>query len=327
MLNVFTREIKSELIKHAESDKSEDMTMAMTDIVFVFLFLPIALLTHAFKPDWQKYILLFLSFFYYACGSPRYFMLLLGMLVINMIFAYIITFRKKELSIIILITGILLNVGVLFYFKYYKAVVGGMNHIFSTTFTAKDLLLPMGISFFSFKSISLLIDVYKGTIILEKNPIYGALYLSFFGQIISGPICRYNDFYKNTNFKGSTNFIWDLFAKGGYLFVKGFIKKVLFANTLNLISTEVFSMDLVETSAPLLWLGSICYSLQLFYDFSGYSDMAIGIGNMFGIFCPENFNYPYIAKSISEFWRRWHITLGVWFRDYIYIPLGASCII
>lgn len=182
----------------------------------------------------------------------------------------------------------------------------------------------MGISFFSFKSISLLIDVYKETVILEKNPIYSALYHSFFGQIVSGPICRYNDFYKSTDFKSYANVTWNLFTDGGYLFVKGFIKKVLLANILSLISTEVFSMDLVETSALFLWLGSICYSLQLFYDFSGYSDMAIGIGNMFGIFCPKNFDYPYMTKSVSEFWRRWHITLGAWFRDYVYIPLGGS---
>lgn len=300
--------------------------MAMTDITFVLIFLPVLLLVIAFKYSLQKYALLLLSLFYYACGSPRYFVLLLEMLVINISLAYFIekSTNRRKLSFMILTIGILINVGVLFYYKYFDFVIEGTNQVFGTVFTARDLLLPMGISFFSFKAISLLIDVYKGTVVMERNPIYSALYLSFFGQIVSGPICRYNEFYKNTGFNDSTIFSWNSFADGGYLFVKGFIKKVLFANILSLISTEVFSMDLVETSAPLLWLGAICYSLQLFYDFSGYSDMAIGIGNMFGIACPKNFDYPYMTKSISEFWRRWHITLGAWFRDYIYIPLGGS---
>ena len=300
--------------------------MAMTDIMFILIFLPASLLTLAFKPHCQKYILLFLSLFYYACGSPGYFALLLAVLMINVALAFIIqkNYRGGVFSLLILIVGILLNVGTLFYYKYYNFTVESMNQVLGTCFTARDLLLPMGISFFSFKSISLLIDVYKGKVILEKNPIYGALYLSFFGQIVSGPICRYNDFYKNMNLKEGVNSAWNLFTDGGHLFVKGFIKKVLLANILSQVSTEVFSMDLVETSAPLLWLGSICYSLQLFYDFSGYSDMAVGVGNMFGISCPKNFDYPYITKSVSEFWRRWHITLGAWFRDYVYIPLGGS---
>ncbi len=192
------------------------------------------------------------------------------------------------------------------------------------TIAARDLLLPMGISFFIFKAISLLVDVYKGTVVLKKNPIYGALYLSFFGQVVSGPICRYNEFYEKADRVGEGKFVWDMFSDGGYLFVKGFIKKVLLANVLSLIVVEIFAIDLEQTSAPLLWLGAVSYSLQLYYDFSGYSDMAIGIGQMYGITCPKNFDYPYITKSISEFWRRWHITLGAWFRDYIYIPLGGS---
>ena len=300
--------------------------MTMTDITFILIFLPIALLTLTFKPHCQKYVLLFLSLFYYACGSPEYFVLLLTMLIINVALAYVIQKNAGGgvFSYLLLIIGILLNVGTLFYYKYYDFTIEGVNQVLGTAFAAKDLLLPLGISFFSFKSISLLTDVYKGTVILEKNPIYGALYLSFFGQIVSGPICRYNDFYKNTDFNESANTAWNLFTDGGYLFVKGFIKKVLLANILSQVSTEVFSLDLVETSSPLLWLGSICYSLQLFYDFSGYSDMAVGIGNMFGMSCPKNFDYPYMTRSVSEFWRRWHITLGAWFRDYVYIPLGGS---
>lgn len=165
-----------------------------------------------------------------------------------------------------------------------------------------------------FKSISLLIDVYCGKVVLGKNPVDSALYLSFFAQITSGPICRYNEFYEdNTNF-----------ARGGYYFVLGFVKKVLLANVLSIITVEVFGMDFSKTTPALLWLGAICYSLQLYYDFAGYSDMAVGLGEMCGISCCENFNYPYMTASVSEFWRRWHISLGSWFRDYVYIPLGGS---
>lgn len=301
--------------------------MATTDVVFVFIFLPVSLLTLAFKADLQKYILLLLSLFFYACGSPKYFVLLAGMLVLNVGLAYMIeNTKEKRCSFFILLAGIGLNTGVLFYYKYMDFVTAGFNQVFGTTVAARDLLLPMGISFFTFKAISLLIDVYKGggTAALKRNPICAALYLSFFGQIVSGPICRYNEFYKNVNGKDNRNSFRSMFSDGGYLFVKGFVKKVLFANILSLIVAEVFAMDLKRTSAPLLWLGALSYSLQLYYDFSGYSDMAVGIGQMYGISCPKNFNYPYTTKSVSEFWRRWHISLGTWFRDYIYIPLGGS---
>lgn len=156
--------------------------------------------------------------------------------------------------------------------------------------------------------------MYCGKVVLGKNPVDSALYLSFFAQITSGPICRYNEFYaENTDF-----------ARGGYYFVLGFVKKVLLANVLSIITVEVFGMDLSKTTPAFLWLGAICYSLQLYYDFAGYSDMAVGLGEMCGISCCENFNYPYMTASVSEFWRRWHISLGSWFRDYVYIPLGGS---
>ena len=191
--------------------------MVMTDITFVFIFLPIALLTIAFKPKWQKYILLLLSLFYYACGSPKYFVLILGVLILNIGIAYIIQIKINEKKIVlsVLFIGIVLDIGILFYYKYYDFTISGMNQIFGTSFAARDLLLPMGISFFTFKSISLLIDVYRGTVILERNPIYSALYLSFFGQIVSGPICRYNDFYKNTDFKDITSDKVDFSFGGG----------------------------------------------------------------------------------------------------------------
>lgn len=299
------------------------VVLAMTDIVFVFIFIPILLLVAVIKSSWQKYALLLLSLFYYACGSPKYFILFIYMLIVNITLAYGVQKLKCMAfpTLPVLLVGVVLNIGLLFYYKYYDFTIDQVNRIFATTFVAKNLLLPMGISFFIFKSISLLVDVRRGTVILGRNPIYSALYLSFFGQVVSGPICRYNDFYKGGGTKYS---VWKRLYDGSYLFVRGFLKKVLLANTLSHVVVEIFAMDLQDTSALLLWIGSISYSLQLYYDFSGYSDMAIGIGRMFSIYCPDNFNYPYITKSVSEFWKRWHITLGAWFRDYVYIPLGGS---
>ena len=179
------------------------------------------------------------------------------------------------------------------------------------------MLLPLGLSFFTFKAISYLIDAYKGIIKTADN-IQGLTYLSFFGQIQSGPIARYSDFNTINHLIQSS-----CFYNGVVRFMIGFSKKVLIADVLSNITIEIFDQT-QAVSTPIAWLGAICYSLQLYYDFSGYSDMAIGISGMLGLYCPENFNYPYMTKSISEFWRRWHITLGAWFRDYVYIPMGGS---
>lgn len=306
--------------------------MSTTDITFLFIFLPISLVTYLMKTQWQKYILLLLSLFFYACGSPQYFVLFLVAVVVNVALGYGInaknsgggTYVRCALSTLCLVVGILFNVSLLFYYKYYDFAVNNMNQWFSTNFQAKNLLLPLGISFFVFKAISFLVDVYRGEVDLKKNPVYPALYLSFFAQIQSGPICRYGDFYSEYEQEMSIRDKVSNITTGGYLFVRGFAKKMVLANVLSHITTEVFAMDVAETSKALLWLGAISFSLQLYYDFSGYSDMAIGIGQMFGIYCPDNFNYPYITASVSEFWRRWHISLGTWFKEYIYFPLGGS---
>lgn len=308
--------------------------MSITDITFLFIFLPILWTTYLVKTEWQKYILLLLSLFFYACGSPQYFVIFLMAVVVNTTLGYGINIKeteiklgitiKKIISQICLGIGIVFNVSLLFYYKYYDFAVDNINHIFSTHFHARNLLLPLGISFFVFKAISFLVDVYRERISLKRNPVYPALYLSFFAQISSGPICRYGDFYCIYEQKMSLKEKLANITDGGYLFVRGFVKKMILANVLSHITTEVFAMDIIDTSKILLWLGAISFSLQLYYDFSGYSDMAIGIGQMFGIYCPENFNYPYMTTSVSEFWRRWHISLGNWFKEYIYFPLGGS---
>lgn len=299
--------------------------MMMTDTTFIFFLFPISLSACFLKSGVQKLVLLAISLYFYSAGSPEYFTLFLALTVINTCIAYAIPHcRSAALKKALLILGIILNTGLLFYYKYSGFTIEIINGLTGSSIGAKDLLLPMGISFFTFKSISLLIDVYKGKVTLQKNPVYPLLYLSFFGHIVSGPIGRYEDFYEQDDSAFDIRQKAEDLTDDSYLFMRGFCKKVLISNTLSPVVSEVFGMDPSQSSASLLWLGSIIYSLQLYYDFSGYSDMAIGIGRIFGLGCHENFNYPYCTQSISEFWRRWHITLGRWFRDYIYIPLGGS---
>lgn len=299
--------------------------MMMTDTTFLFFLLPVSFIACFFRSGIQKIILLAISLYFYSAGSREYFFLFLGLTIMNTVIAYAIPLCRSEVpKKALLILGIVMNVGLLFYYKYFDFTIGIVNDLTGSAISARDLLLPMGISFFTFKSISLLIDVYKGKVTLQRDPVYPLLYLSFFGHIVSGPIGRYEDFYEEYGTDVGAKQKLDDFTDGSYLFMRGFCKKVLIANVLSPVVAEIFGMDISRSSSSILWLGALVYGLQLYYDFSGYSDMAIGIGRIFGIGCHENFNYPYCTRSISEFWRRWHITLGRWFRDYIYIPLGGS---
>ena len=196
-----------------------------------------------------------------------------------------------------LIIGIAYNVGILFYYKYFDFIAVNINKLFSTDFTTRNLALPLGLSFFTFKAISYLVDTYKQEV--KNSPVNVALYLSFFAQVQSGPLCRYNDMYS-----GDNTYTFTDFSEGVYRFIIGFNKKILLANILANITEEIFMMNPNDMSMSIAWLGSICYTMELFFDFAGYSDMAIGISRMFGFHCPENFNYPYLTASVSEFWRR-----------------------
>ncbi len=297
--------------------------MVTTDVLFVFWFLPLTLgIYYLAKPLYRKYILLLVSLFFYACGAVEYFTLLCVSLGVNILLGVLISKTKKYkgISLAGFLIGICYNVGILFYYKYYDFFFLNLSKVLKTEFEMRNLLLPLGLSFFSFKAISYLVDIYNEKINVSLNPVDSALYLSFFAQVQSGPLSRYSDMYQIC--AGENHF--ENFSTGVCRFIIGFNKKVLLSNILANITTEIFDVSNTEVSSAYLWLGAICYSLQLFYDFAGYSDMAIGISNMFGYECPENFRYPYMTKSIAEFWRRWHITLGAWFRDYIYIPLGGS---
>ena len=297
--------------------------MVFSSLFFTFYFLPLVVVMYYLaKEQYRNYLLLVASLFFYSYGEPKFVFVMMGSILVNYIFALtIVYFKKQKTKKMILLLDIIINVGILFIFKYLDFTIEASNYFFKTTFSIKGITLPIGISFFTFQALSYVIDVYRGTIEVQKNPLYLALYISFFPQLIAGPIIRYSDVVEQI-VNRSCNI--EKFGEGVRRFLLGFSKKVILSNNLSLLAEDVFHMDVSVTNPLILWVGSVCYSLQIYYDFSGYSDMAIGLGKVFGFEFEENFDYPYISKSVTEFWRRWHISLGQWFRDYVYIPLGGS---
>lgn len=314
--------------KQFKGNKKERRLMTIASITFVFIFLPVSLIVYYLVGDGKKeYILLALSLFFYACGSLETLVLFVMSICINVLIGrgIIRTRSYKILPRLLLWSGIVLDVGLLAYYKYSNFVLINYGRLLGQEVITKNLIIPLGISFFSFKEISYLVDVYTGKAAAVGNPVRDALYISFFAQVQSGPILRYNQMQRTVpQDEDPRRFRFNLFADGVAKFVVGFNKKILLADVLHNITKETFSASAANMSISYAWLGAICFSLQLYYDFSGYSDMAIGITQMFGYTCDRNFNYPYITSSVSEFWRRWHISLGSWFKDYIYIPLGGS---
>ena len=296
--------------------------MTFTSLLFLFCFLPLALAIYYIASDGVKeYVLLGVSLIFYSLGDPEFFFLFVIVTLITVILGRIIGKTEKLIfRRILLVLGIAINVSVLCHYKYTDFAISTLNSVTGRSISLKELALPLGISFFTFKSISYLVDVYKGRAdMIGSSPARDALYLSFFAQIQSGPLTR----YENTRIVGKEE-RRELFADGVWRFMIGFGKKILLADVLANITAKVFSTEISDLSTTYAWTGAICFSLQLYYDFSGYSDIAIGLSEMFGIKCVENFNHPYMTSSVSEFWRRWHISLSHWFRDYVYIPLGGS---
>lgn len=271
----------------------------------------------------RNYILLLASIFFYAWGGVNYVPILLISILINYTFGILIfKFNKKSnLSKLLLIIGVILNLSILFYYKYYDFTINNINNIFNSNFQLKQIVMPIGISFFTFQGMSYIIDIYRGVATVNKNPFLVALYISLFPQLVTGPIVKYKDIDSQIRNRKET---LKKFSYGIERFIIGLAKKVIIADILaDFIAWVIpYSYNVIDT--PTAWLGIICYTLQIFFDFSGYSDMAIGLGYMFGFKFMENFNYPYISKIITEFWRRWHISLSTWFREYIYIPLGGN---
>ncbi len=300
--------------------------MLFSSGLFLFLFLPITLLLFYSSPKRLKNsTLLFASLVFYAWGGVSYTLLLLGSIILNYFFGIAIHKSRGQRAKWVLGTGIAVNLSTLILYKYADFLIENMNRalwkVNWPTIEYPSLLLPVGISFFTFQSISYLVDIYRKEADVQKNIINLALYISLFPQLIAGPIVRYHDIAKQLV---KRTFTLTGFGLGVERFIIGLAKKVLFANTFALVADNIFALSSTEMSTTTAWLGIICYSLQIYYDFSGYSDMAIGLGKMFGFDFLENFNFPYIARSIQDFWRRWHISLSNWFRDYLYIPLGGN---
>ena len=296
--------------------------MSTVGILFLFVFLPASLAVYYIFPvKARKYVLLGISIFFYSLGSYQYALLFVLTTAFTVILGRSISKLKSTIwKRIFLIVGILCNIGLLFYYKYTGFALGIIADLLHKDPVSIEIILPLGISFFTFKAVSYLVDIYKGKAELSKSVADDALYLSFFPQITSGPLSRYNDM----QFGKAKVLDATLFSDGVYRFLRGFGKKVLLADVLSNVTNEVFATLPADYTTAYVWLGSICYSLELLLDFEGYSDMAIGLSEMFGYECPENFNYPYMTESVAKFWRRWHISLGAWFRDYVYIPMGGS---
>ena len=291
--------------------------MLFTSISFLYYFLPIVLLFYFILPNKFKNVVLFLaSMFFYFYGEPKYIFLMLFEILVAYIGAILIDkYRSKTIFIIILI----IHIGLLGIFKYTDFFIQNINNIFKSNLSLLRIILPIGISFYTFQIISYIVDVYNGKVRVQKSFLKLATYIALFPQLIAGPIVRYETIENELD--NRTHSIDD-FAIGARRFTIGLVKKVLIANALGELCSK-FGLEM-ERSVLFYWINAISYMLQIYFDFSAYSDMAIGLGRMLGFHFLENFNYPYISKSITEFWRRWHISLGSWFRDYVYIPLGGN---
>lgn len=296
--------------------------MVFSSMIFLWLFLPIVLVLYFISNNkFKNIILLISSLIFYAWGEPKYIILMIISVLINYVYGILIDkYRKYDKKILFL--AIITNLGLLGYFKYFNFFSSNINKVFGREMLElKEIILPIGISFYTFQILSYVIDLYRKEIKVQKNILNLALYVSFFPQLIAGPIVKYKDVEEEIN-ERSVNL--ELFASGVRKFVYGLGKKVILSNTLALITDTIYLNDISSLNTPVVWLAALTYTLQIYFDFSGYSDMAIGLGRMFGFHFPENFNLPYISESITEFWRRWHISLSTWFKQYLYIPLGGN---
>lgn len=298
--------------------------MVFSSFSFLILFLPLCLLLYFLVPQRlrtvRNAVLLVFSLAFYFFGEPKGIFVMLFIILLSYVCALLIDSSKsagtRKLLLALSVAG---SLGVLCFYKYTVLGIRTANTLFSTSLSIPEVIMPIGISFFTFQSMSYVIDVYRKDAPAQKNPAYVALYVAMFPQLIAGPIVRYSTVSAAIRQREET---FDDFYHGLRRFVVGLSKKVLLANAFGAVSETLFG--LTGRSALIAWVGALFYALQIFYDFSGYSDMAIGLGRIFGFRFLENFDYPYISKSITEFWRRWHISLGTWFRDYLYIPLGGN---
>jgi alginate O-acetyltransferase complex protein AlgI len=303
--------------------------MVFSSVNFIFAFLPLLFVCYFIVPKkfrkLRNFILLAFSLIFYAYGEPRYVLVMLASILINYAFGMLLHWqkgwRKKTVRKRLVGLAVLINIGILVYFKYTMFLVENLNAMFQQHWAIPNIVMPIGISFFTFQGLSYVFDLYYHKAEVEKNPLNVALYISLFPQLIAGPIVRYETVA--TEIRQRRENRSDM-ASGIQRFAIGLGKKMLIANQMGLVADQIFSISPGDLTTATAWIGALAYTFQIYFDFSGYSDMAIGLGRIFGFHFLENFNYPYISRSITEFWRRWHISLSSWFRDYVYIPLGGN---
>lgn len=295
--------------------------MVFSSLIFLWLFLPIVMIGYFVVPNrFKNFFLLLASLFFYAWGEPVYVLLMLASIGFNWV-AGIFMEECRSLRKLVLAADVVLNLGVLVFFKYLGFFAELINQCLGTALPVVEIALPIGISFFTFQILSYEIDLYRGKYRAQRNIINLALYISFFPQLIAGPIVKYKDIDEQLQKRAHSP---EKMMEGIRRFLYGLGKKVLLANILAECVDAIYALDQADITGWMAWAAALMYMLEIYYDFSGYSDMAIGLGKIFGFDFLENFNYPYLSTSIGEFWRRWHISLGTWFREYLYIPLGGN---
>lgn len=300
--------------------------MIFSSIFFIFVFLPIMLLIYYLTPFRGKNLVLLLgSLLFYAWGEPVYVVLMVFSIAINYVsgleLEYFMETHDEKKAKYAFITTVVIDLLVLGFYKYYGFVLENLNAVLPFDIPYHELALPIGISFYTFQTLSYVIDVYLGKVEAQHNPITFGAYVSMFPQLIAGPIVRYSDVEKQLKHRSISR---EKFGDGVMWFLQGLGKKVLIANNIGMVYDSILALGASNTSVLTAWIGSFAYTMQIYFDFGGYSDMAIGLGKMLGFEFVRNFNYPYTSKSVSEFWRRWHISLSSWFKEYVYIPLGGN---
>ncbi len=297
--------------------------MVFSSTIFLCVYLPLVLLGYYICPKkGRNLFLLIVSLVFYAWGEPKYVFLMIFSILVNYIFGRLMDKnrgRQKRMKLM-LVLSVVIDLGLLSVFKYTDFIITNVNAIFGSSFDLLNIALPIGISFYTFQAMSYTIDVYRDDVRVQKNLIDFGMYITMFPQLIAGPIVRYADVQDQLAERSVTTAD---FSEGIMRFVVGLGKKVLLANQMGAVWSEIYALG-GDVSALMAWTGAIAYTFQIYFDFSGYSDMAIGLGRMFGFKFPENFRYPYQSVSITDFWRRWHITLSTWFKEYLYIPLGGN---
>lgn len=300
--------------------------MVFSSLLFLFRFLPIVLLFYYIVPGkGRNVVLLLMSLIFYAWGEQEYVLIMLFSTVVDYVHGILTDYFKQRnrdiCARLAVFSSVIINLGILCYFKYADMIVRGINYLTDSEISIMGVALPIGVSFYTFQTMSYTIDVYRGKAKVRKNILSFATYVTMFPQLIAGPIVRYSTIEKELKHRKETE---SLFAEGIKRFITGLGKKVLLANNVGQLWSQVQGMDISSLPMVTAWIGILSYTFQIYFDFSGYSDMAIGLGKMFGFHFEENFQYPYTSKSITEFWRRWHISLSSWFKEYVYIPLGGN---